>query len=113
MCALIEDGKHVSRQAYVQALQLAESSRQQLIEVFSDVDFLLAPSAIGEAPVGIDSTGDPVFSRMWNLLGGPAVTLPAGTGPKGLPLGVQLIGAKFQDDALLGNAVWLQNQLRL
>ncbi|MFT7530218.1 MAG: Asp-tRNA(Asn)/Glu-tRNA(Gln) amidotransferase A subunit family amidase [Gammaproteobacteria bacterium] len=107
--ALVEDGMQLSRQAYEDASTLADTCRQQLAEVLLSVDFLLTPSATGEAPEGIDSTGDPLFSRMWNLLGGPAVTLPAGTGPKGLPLGVQLIGGKSQDDKLLENAVWLQN----
>jgi Asp-tRNA(Asn)/Glu-tRNA(Gln) amidotransferase A subunit family amidase len=39
------------------------------------------------------------------------VTLPAGTGRKGLPLGIQLIGQRFRDEALLDAAAWVEARL--
>jgi hypothetical protein len=57
-----------------------------------EVDFLLTPSAPGEAPRSLESTGDPVFNRAWTLLGVPCVNVPYGKGAHGLPLGVQLVG---------------------
>ncbi len=44
------------------------------------VDALLTPSAPGEAPLGLDWTGDPVFNYIWTALYMPSITLPAGTG---------------------------------
>ena len=69
--------------------------------------FVLGP---GEAPPGT-ATGDPMFNRMWTLLGTPCVTLPAGKGPRGLPLGIQLVAAPGSDDDLLDAALWLEEVL--
>ncbi len=72
---------------------------------------LLTPSAAGEAPVGLQSTGDPRFNSIWTLAWTPCVTLPAGTGPAGLPLGIQLVGRRFGDEALLDAASWVEAHL--
>jgi Asp-tRNA(Asn)/Glu-tRNA(Gln) amidotransferase A subunit family amidase len=60
------------------------------------------------APIGLESTGDPVFCSPWTLCGNPAVTLPLLRGENGLPIGVQLIGPTGGDAALLQVAVWLE-----
>ena len=75
------------------------------------LDALLTPSAPGEAPEGLGWTGDPAFNLLWTLLWGPNVTVPAGKGPKGLPLGVQLVGRIGEDSALLSWARWLQGAM--
>jgi Asp-tRNA(Asn)/Glu-tRNA(Gln) amidotransferase A subunit family amidase len=83
-----------------------------MTRVLSGLDALLTPSAPGEAPAGLASTGDPIFNRVVTLLGFPAVSLPAGTGPAGLPLGVQLVGAPHGEAALLAVATWTEARLR-
>jgi Asp-tRNA(Asn)/Glu-tRNA(Gln) amidotransferase A subunit family amidase len=71
----------------------------------------LSAPAPGEAPATLEQTGDPAFCTTWTLLGVPAITLPAGHGPAGLPLGVQLTGAYGEDDRLLGAAAWCEKHL--
>ncbi|MDA0261161.1 MAG: amidase family protein, partial [Proteobacteria bacterium] len=71
----------------------------------------LAPSALGEAPAGLESTGNPLFSRMWTFLQVPSVNLPGHTGPNGLPVGVQVIGSYGQDDQLLAAAAWMEKRI--
>ena len=83
-----------------------------MTRVLSGLDALLTPSAPGEAPAGLESTGDPVFNRVVTLLGFPAVSLPAGVGPAGLPLAVQLVGAPHGEAALLAVATWTEARLR-
>jgi Asp-tRNA(Asn)/Glu-tRNA(Gln) amidotransferase A subunit family amidase len=75
-------------------------------------DAVLTPSAPGEAPEGLGWTGDPAFNTLWTLLHGPCVTVPAGTGPKGLPLGVQVAGRVGEDAATLAWAGWVAAALR-
>ncbi len=111
MRSLIEDGLRIGVDEYQRARELAETWQTRLDDTLSGVDFLLAPSAVDEAPRGLESTGNAIFSRMWNLLGVPGITLPAGTGSSGLPIGVQLIGRMDGDDALIGHAAWLQRLL--
>ena len=72
-----------------------------------DFDFLLTPSAPGEAPEGLGWTGDPSFNYIWTTLHGPCVTIPAGTGPNGLPLGIQICGRPNEDRATLAWAAWV------
>ena len=82
-----------------------------MTQVLVSVDALLTPSAPGEAPEGLASTGDPVFNRVVTLLGFPAISVPAGVGPAGLPLGVQLVGGPHADAPLLAVATWTASRL--
>lgn len=69
------------------------------------LDCLLTPAAPGEAPEGLGWTGDPAFNFIWTSLGVPCVSVPAGSGPRGLPLAVQVVAAS--DAAVLAWAAWV------
>lgn len=91
----------------LRAAQLgAEMLRQAFDDFMSGFDFLLTPSAPGEAPAGLGSTGDPVFNSAWTALHAPCITLPAGVGPAGLPLGMQIVGRRGADRQALAWAAW-------
>ena len=107
----LERGAAVSREQYDGARQTARDARRQFADLMRGFDLLLTPSAKGEAPKGLASTGDSLFNRIWTLLGVPCITLPCGGGPHGLPLGIQLVAAFDQDTALLTHAQWVANQL--
>jgi len=102
--AVIERGRAWSAQDYAGAVSLAARCRARLVDVFHDLDGVLTPAAVGEAPAGLAFTGDPVFCRVWTLLNCPAISLPLLHGPRGLPVGVQLVGPPGADDSLLGLA---------
>ena len=74
---------------------------------FEDWEGHLTPSAPGVAPAGIDWTGDPVFNYIWTSLHVPCVTVPAGSGPGGMPLGVQIVSGRTRDREALGWAAWV------
>jgi Asp-tRNA(Asn)/Glu-tRNA(Gln) amidotransferase A subunit family amidase len=108
---LLERGRALPLAAYIEALETAEIFRRRLDDLFADVDVLLAPSAPGEAPKGLSSTGDARFNAIWTLAWSPCLTLPAGNGRSGLPLGIQLVGQRFRDEALLDAAAWVETRL--
>jgi Asp-tRNA(Asn)/Glu-tRNA(Gln) amidotransferase A subunit family amidase len=104
---LLAPAENIAYAAYAAALAVADTCRHHLAAIFSDYDVLLVPSAPGEAPAGLEATGNPLFNRIWTLLHTPAVTLPGLTGPNGLPVGVQVIGLPGMDDQLLAIAAWM------
>jgi Asp-tRNA(Asn)/Glu-tRNA(Gln) amidotransferase A subunit family amidase len=104
-------GGRVTRAQYEEAQAIAQRCRARLDDVFREYDALLAPSAMGEAPEGLASTGDPVFGASWTVLHGPAVTVPAFHGPRGLPLGAQIIGPPGKDGPTLLCAEWVHRAL--
>jgi amidase len=108
---LTDAGAAIDPAVYLAARARTRAARAGLGEIFAEVDVLLTPSAPGEAPAGLQATGDPVFNRSWTLLGVPCVSLPAGIGATGLPLGVQLVGALDNDARLLSAAAWLERVL--
>ena len=71
------------------------------------LDVLVTPSAPGQAPKGLEWTGDPAFNLIWTSLHVPCVTVPAGEGPDGLPLGIQVVGRRGEDRAVLAWAQWV------
>jgi Asp-tRNA(Asn)/Glu-tRNA(Gln) amidotransferase A subunit family amidase len=77
-------------------------TRAALHAAMERLDILLVPPTHGEASKGLSSTGSSDFNRGWTALGVPCLTIPVGSGPAGLPLGVQLIG-KLHDDAAVLN----------
>jgi amidase len=105
---LLESGRAIDGTAYVAAQATAAAARRAIEAIFESVDILLAPSAEGEAPAGLASTGDPVFNRMWSLLGNPCVHVPLATGANGMPVGVTLIGPRWCDAATLAAAQMLE-----
>jgi amidase len=108
---LLTPGRALPLSAYIEAIETAEAFRQRLDDLFGEFDVLLAPSAVGEAPEGLGSSGDARFNAIWTLAWVPCVTLPAGTGRRGLPLGLQLVGPRFGDEALLDAAAWVEARL--
>ena len=101
---IVQAGLAVTPEQYDQAQALVARCRAQLADVFQDVDVLLAPSAAGAAPVGLDNTGDPVFCRIWTVLHTPTVNIPAGVAPNGLPVGLQVVGPVGADAFTLAAA---------
>lgn len=106
--AVLAQGVSLGGARFAVLQQQAEQGRHALAALFDQFDVLLAPSAVGEAPAGLASTGDPIFSRMWTLLGNPCVNVPVGVGPLGLPLGVTVIGPRWRDDVALSAAARLE-----
>ncbi|MCU0944580.1 MAG: amidase [Rubritepida sp.] len=90
------------------AFHAAQDAFPAAIEGF---DAVLTPAAPGEAPEGLAWTGDPAFNTLWTLLHVPCVTVPAGTGPKGLPLGVQVVTRRGEDAACLAWGEWVRQAL--
>src|SRR5207237_24682 len=88
------------------ALDAARAARTGLDGFFGECDAVLVPAAPGEAPLGLGNTGDPIFNRMWTLLGVPCVTLSARWAENGLPTGVQLVGRIGNDARLMACAAF-------
>jgi Asp-tRNA(Asn)/Glu-tRNA(Gln) amidotransferase A subunit family amidase len=87
------------------------NGRQLIDACFGNHDVLIAPSTIGEAPSGLDNTGNPLFCRTWTLLGLPCVHVPFATGATGLPVGLQVIGRIGADRQTLQAAHWMHARL--
>jgi Asp-tRNA(Asn)/Glu-tRNA(Gln) amidotransferase A subunit family amidase len=108
---MLDAGMAIGADAYDQALGRAAEARAGLVTFFGSCDAVLVPAAPGEAPTGLGSTGDPVFNRMWTLLGVPCVTLPVRWADNGLPTGVQLVGRIGDDARLMVCAAFLERSL--
>jgi amidase len=110
--AVVKAGQGHSAFAYLGAKATQEKLRSALTEQMSGFDAILTVPAFGEAPEGLSYTGDAEYCAPWTLIGAPAVSLPAGFGKKGLPLGIQLVGSHRQDLRLLRVAKWVESALR-
>ena len=85
--------------------------RSRLATDMSGFDAILTLPAFGEAPEGLSYTGDAEYCAPWTLLGAPAVTIPAGFGKNGLPLGLQIVGVFREDHRVLRVAKWIESVL--
>lgn len=104
---MLDDGAATTAERLVEALAHADGCMMEFPTVTAGWDVLLTPSTPGEAPAGLEATGNPIFQVVWTLLQIPCVTIPWTTGPNGLPVGVQLVGRKGDDDRVLRVANWL------
>jgi amidase len=96
---------------YLAALRHAAAAREAFRVAIEPYDAVLTASAAGEAPAGLAETGDRRFQSMWTLLHAPCLTLPTHKGPKGLPVGIQLVGHRTRDMALVAVARWAFERL--
>ena len=101
LAAILDEGAAIAAETYQAAMARTDATRKLAAQLFVDADALLMPSATGPAPRGLASTGDPVFNRLASTLHLPAINIPVYRSKKRLPLGLQLIGARLQDEKLL------------
>jgi Asp-tRNA(Asn)/Glu-tRNA(Gln) amidotransferase A subunit family amidase len=107
----VENGQKTSREEYIAALRRIDECRALLPAVFEQVDVLLVPCVLGEAPKGLEVTGDPSMQAIWTALHTPAITLPTHRGPNDLPVGIQLVAQRYDDDRLLATARWIWEKI--
>lgn len=107
----IAAGREIDDMALLQLQADADSFRNDAAARLDGIDAILTVPAAGEAPEGLESTGDPLFNKIWTLLRWPCVTIPAGTGDQGLPLGVQVVTGYGEDTKALAIADWIERAL--
>jgi Asp-tRNA(Asn)/Glu-tRNA(Gln) amidotransferase A subunit family amidase len=108
---MIEEGQKVLAADYNRAVDWIGVLNAGLDRVFERYDAIITPATTGTAPAGLDSTGNPAFCTLWTLCGTPAITLPLLQGENGLPIGVQLVGRRWEDGRLLRTARCLVERL--
>lgn len=92
---------------YAAAVAELPGIRHLMDALLGRFDAVLTLAAAGEAPEGM-ATGDPLFNRLWSVLQVPLICLPVAKGPKGLPVGVQLVGPRGADHRLASAALFLE-----
>jgi Asp-tRNA(Asn)/Glu-tRNA(Gln) amidotransferase A subunit family amidase len=112
LTGFLDEGIAIPAAGYQAALDFGRSLQGAHRRLFSGADILAAPSTTGEAPRAEAGTGNPDMSRTWTVLNLPSLTIPCGTGPDGLPLGLQLAARPGQDALLLRAARWVESTLR-
>ncbi|MDB5810869.1 MAG: amidase family protein [Betaproteobacteria bacterium] len=98
---MADNQRAVTGAMMVEAYDLAADCRKTFDALFNGFDVVLTPSAPGEAPEGLHTTGDWVFNGMWTVMHVPCLAIPCITGPKQLPVGVQIVGPRYSDARLL------------
>jgi len=107
----IAAGRKLSLDDFRTAWRRAEQARASAHEWAGGFDAILTLPAPGQAPKTLASTGDAIFNGLWTMLHMPCLTLPAGAGPDGLPVGIQLVGRRHADRRLIDTALWVEREL--
>lgn len=107
---LLDEGARTDPADYRDALRRRSALVAEFAAWAADYDAILTPPATGEAPTP-ETTGDPRFCTRWTLVGAPALVLPTGLGPTGLPLGLQIVGSPKADMRLLTAAAWIESRV--
>lgn len=99
---LVRRGKAYTEQELQNAIFARDKFNEDMTKTMDEnkIDLWISPSAVGPAPKGLDSTGDPIMNLPWTQLGFPTINLPAGKSSSGLPLGLQIVGKRSDDENL-------------
>jgi amidase len=111
--AIVADGSQIPLDTYFGARRRVDLMRARVDADLEGIDALVTPSSPGEPPKGLSDTGPITFNVLWTAGYTPALTLPAGKGPNGLPLGLQLVARQYDDERLLAVARWVERALDL
>jgi len=111
---LIKRGQYITSHQLKDAFTARDAFHDQMTQTMHDnhIDLWVCPPAVGPAPKGLDSTGDPVMCLPWTQIGFPAMNLPAGKNDQGLPMGSQIVGKWNSDEEMLRWASELERIVR-
>jgi Asp-tRNA(Asn)/Glu-tRNA(Gln) amidotransferase A subunit family amidase len=108
---LIDEGAGIADSELARGLERKSRLPGVLDDFLEGFDGVVTPPTTGEAPTDLSQTGDPTFCTIWSLCGTPAVTIPTGFGPGGLPLGLQIVGPRSADSRVLAVAAWCDERV--
>jgi aspartyl-tRNA(Asn)/glutamyl-tRNA(Gln) amidotransferase subunit A len=103
----LEQGARIPAVDYLRAQQERRRLRAAFLEALRQVDVLVSPTVAWEAPAedpAVSATEGADEARRtgpYNLTGLPAISVPCGFGPAGLPLGLQIVGPWLAEPLLL------------
>ena len=112
MRARLVKGRAIGAEDYLRMRARIHAMRMAFNQVMGNFDAAITAPAPGEAPLGLESTGSRLLTLAWTTLGVPAVNVPGMAGANGLPVGVQVVGRRGDDAAVLRAAAWLEQHLR-
>ena len=107
----LERASAISADEYDAARRIASRARRVLADAMTDYDVILTPSAPGAAPHGFATTGDPMFNRLWTLMGAPCVNVAGLGDDNNMPLGIQIVGRFGRDHAALEAALFVEQAI--
>ncbi len=110
--AFLERQNGITFERWCAGIAARDAALGDLDRLFGDCDILMTQAAPGEAPIGLAATGPAAYNIRWTLLGAPSLSLPAGLGPSGLPVGIQLVARPGEDAKLLPCATAIEDMLR-
>ncbi|MGQ4815286.1 amidase [Agrobacterium vitis] len=102
--AMVENREAITPSQARGAYRLADQCRAAFEDIAASFDVILTPSSTGEAPKGIETTGDAIFNSIWTLMQVPVVNVPGLYGPNGRPVGVSLTAQRYQDRKVIAYA---------
>jgi Asp-tRNA(Asn)/Glu-tRNA(Gln) amidotransferase A subunit family amidase len=105
---MIDEGRQISKEAYVYCKEMAMEIAEVVDDVLNPFDAVLTPATPTKAPLGLESTGSPIFCTIWSLTGVPAISLPVLRGKNGMPLGLQLVSPRGMNKKLTEIAEWVE-----
>ena len=108
----LESADKITSQQYADALDVIPATVKWFSQLFNDYDAILTPSALGEAPLFEQGTGDPICCSIWTLAGLPCISLPLLEGIDDMPIGIQLVGGTNEDDRLFRATRWVLSALQ-
>lgn len=109
LSALLDEGLSITVDVYRSAIAALESARRQYATWIADHPLVATPAALGPAPLGLGSSGDPSCNAPFTALGVPAISIPM---PRASPpMGLQLTASSNDDAALLASAVDFERRL--
>lgn len=101
---VVDGGRAVDRAGRDTAWAVLTETAATAATALAGCNVVVGPCVVGEAPVGLGWTGDPLFCQPWSAWGFPALSLPLATGDSGLPIGVQVAALPGHDEQLLALA---------
>jgi Asp-tRNA(Asn)/Glu-tRNA(Gln) amidotransferase A subunit family amidase len=107
----VREAKDYTEAQYENAKAVAVRGRAAMDKAFDGVDVLVTPSTRGEAPSDLTAIEPSYFNRIWTLMYVPCLSLPAFTGPSGMPVGLQVVGRQNTDDRLLAAGRWIEQRI--
>jgi Asp-tRNA(Asn)/Glu-tRNA(Gln) amidotransferase A subunit family amidase len=109
---VLDQGAAIDSAIYHEALATRANAITLAAQLLREYDAWLLPAAASTAPLGLATTGDPLFNRLASGLGLPAISLPIWHTTSGLPLGLQMIGKCGHDASLLFVAEQIERQIK-